>query len=77
MHQLTDRQPSVVEADVRRAQQIVRVHCPISWPHGKRCLNDHLPFPCAAYGWAFDVLTDAGWTAEQIAELDERTGPWS
>ena len=66
-------------ADVRLvyAKHVARVHCPISWPPGERCLNCHQSYPCHAFGWAFDVLADAGWSATAIHALDVRTGPWS
>lgn len=68
----------VVDARVRWAMHAARTHCPIEWPQGSRCLNcGAMPFLCATYRWAFDVLTDAGWNAEQIRSLDVRTGPWS
>lgn len=65
------------DGEVRWAMLAVRTHCPIEWPEGGRCLNCCLQFPCTTYGWAFDVLADAGWTASQIDALDVRTGPWS
>jgi hypothetical protein len=69
--------PELVDGRLVAAMQIARVHCPIAWPQGDRCLNCHQHFPCSAFGWAFDVLADAGWNAEQIKALDVRTGPWS
>ncbi|WP_144120955.1 hypothetical protein [Catellatospora sichuanensis] len=60
-----------------QAEHVARVHCPISWPEGDRCLNCHEMFPCTAYGWAFDVLVDAGWSPTDVQALDARTGPWS
>ncbi|GAA1396742.1 hypothetical protein ACFQZ4_11905 [Catellatospora coxensis] len=72
-----ERSPERVVSRLASAKQIARVHCPIEWPEGDLCLNCHQRFPCAAYSWAFDVLADAGWSAEQIEGLDVRTGPWS
>jgi hypothetical protein len=62
---------------IEAAMGALRVHCPISWPHGAVCLNDHQRFPCATYEWAHEVLTRAGWADHQIESLDVRTGPWS
>ena len=61
----------------KAAAQLLRVHVPIAWPEGARCLNDGGPFPCATYGWAHAVLVGAGWHELQIKSLDTRTGPWS
>lgn len=69
--------PELIDARAAAAKQVARVHCPIAWPQGNRCLNCHQLFPCTAFGWAFDVLADAGWSAEQIKALDVRKGPWS
>ncbi|GAA1646718.1 hypothetical protein GCM10009679_59860 [Saccharothrix algeriensis] len=60
-----------------QAQHLARVHCPISWPEGDRCLNCHEMFPCTTYSWAFDALIDAGWSTTEVLALDARTGPWS
>lgn len=59
------------------AAYAARVHVPISWPEGNRCLNDGGAWPCPAYQWAQRVLLDAGWQQFQIKSLDRRTGPWS
>lgn len=67
----------LVDASLLYAKHVARVHCPISWPEGDRCINCHQMFPCDAFGWAFDVLTDAGWSRTDIHALDVRTGPWS
>lgn len=65
------------EAFVCSAQRAVRVHCAIAWPEGLRCNNCRAPFPCHVHQWGVEVLTRAGWSAEQIAALDARKGPWS
>jgi len=77
MTEIAGSGPVAVDADVRWAMHAVRTHCPIEWPQGSRCLNCRAPFPCSTYGWAFDVLVNAGWNASQIDALDSRTGPWS
>jgi hypothetical protein len=67
----------LVDSRLFYAKHVVRVHCPIAWPEGDRCLNCHQRFPCSTYGWAVEVLADAGWSAAAIEALDVRTGPWS
>jgi hypothetical protein len=64
-------------SQVQSAVWVARVHVPIPWPEGLRCLNDGGPFPCDGYRWAFHVLKCAGWHEHQIDALDMRTGPWS
>lgn len=59
------------------AQRAVRLHCPIAWPEGLCCNNCQAPFPCHVNQWGVAVLTAAGWSAEQIAALDDRKGAWS
>lgn len=65
------------DSDAAMAERLVRVHCPIAWPGANRCLNCHGLFPCRSYEWGFAVLSDAGWSEDQILKLDTRTGPWS
>jgi hypothetical protein len=64
-------------SDIQLAQQAIRVHCAMSWPHGLLCNNCHAPFPCQVHQWGRDVLEHAGWNDEHITALDQRTGPWS
>lgn len=64
-------------SEVSRAERLIRTHCSIEWPAGRRCLNCHNTFPCPSYVWAYDVLIAAGWSEEEIMKLDARTGPWS
>jgi hypothetical protein len=65
------------EGDVSVARLVVRVHCPIEWPAGVRCLNCSTPFPCELSRWGQATLFDAGWTHEQVNALDGRAGAWS
>lgn len=40
------------EPDVSLAGHLIRTHCPIDWPEGRRCLNCHNKFPCHSNEWA-------------------------
>jgi hypothetical protein len=65
------------ESDISQAEHLIRTHCPIDWPQGRRCLNCANSFPCPVNLWAYELLTAAGRSEEQILRLDSRTGPWS
>jgi hypothetical protein len=69
--------PPLERADLLPVVHAIRTHCPIDWPEGLRCLNCSAPFPCVTNELAVEQLTEAGWSAEEISKLDQRTGPWS
>jgi hypothetical protein len=66
---------SSAKAFVRSAQRAVRVRCAIAWPEGLRCNNCRAVFPCHVNQWGVTVLTEAGWSAEQVTAFDDRKGP--
>jgi len=72
-----EEQVGVAAEDLKFAQLAIRVHCPISWPEGTRCLNCRAEYPCSIRRWAAAALFAAGWSATQIEALDLRTGAWS
>ena len=74
---LPDTHATASGSRIESAKYAIRVHCPISWPEGQRCLNCQRMFPCPTFECGFEVLTAAGWTEDDIARLDTRTGPWS
>jgi hypothetical protein len=66
------------EHDVDLAIRVIRLHCAtMRWPDSQRCLNCGWPYPCVTHRWGRQVLAAAGWTDDDIAGLDRRTGPWS
>ena len=64
------------EPTIEAAVHLVRTHCAIAYPDGRRCLNCHARFPCPAAELGADLLLQAGWTGEQILAIDVRSGPW-
>jgi len=70
-------QPGPDQADTELAALAVRVHCATPTPAGDRCLNCGWAHPCSTHRWGTALLVTAGWSPDEIAGLDQRSGAWA